>query len=124
MFHTIDYSLKSNKLNCYTIEYIVDNTKRYGNIKNFLTFDDDNYCVVQQLDRKPANNDYKDLDPVCKKHLNKFFLTVSYGNDYVFVSWKTISRRCVLIEIEKNISGISKELDVIISPCHNLNEHD
>ena len=101
MFHTIDYSLRLNKLNCYTFEYIVDNKKRYGNIKNFLTFDDDNYCVVKQLDMKPANNDYKDLDSVCIKHLNKFFLTVSYGNEYVFVSWKTISRRCVLMDIEK-----------------------
>lgn len=53
-----------------------------------------------------------------------FFLLISYGRDYVVVSRQTITRCCILMEIEKNIYEIRKELEFIISPCHNLIEND
>ena len=61
----------------------------------------------------------KGLSALCKKQADKFFLIMHHTCDYKLVEFENLKRRCILIEYiyENNV-------EVHLSPCLELNEHD
>lgn len=120
MFHTYDYSIKANQLNCYTVEITdINKEKFYGIIKKFLLIDSQMFALISLLETTDptSNSNIYSLDGLSSPasiHLQKYFILVNKTNEIIAVKTEFISNRCILIEcLDK----------VILTPCVST-EHD
>ena len=119
VFHTLSYSLKTSFLNCYTIQYKKGEYNYFGSIFSFISIRQSNFCIVQRFE-EITNSVFENLDILSKKYIYTFFVPVKKSVLYDLIELENINRRCILSE-NKDYLGNSS---LILSPCHNLNDHD
>ena len=119
MFHTYEYALKKNNINCYSIEFRDSRLKNYfGNIYNFIQYEGFIYCVVK-LFYIDDGHSFRNLTDPTANNLKNFLKYFEVSSEYVLIKPTNVIRRCIIIECYKE-----KKLSSFISPCINLNEHD
>ena len=118
-YHSLDYDLNFETMNCNTIEYNHNNSidKNYGIIDKFFFLNGKHYLIINKLEKKSIK--IKGLSKLCTKHSDKFFLTMRLSNEYEMIEFRHVNRRCILIEYY-----YESRCEIHLSPCMELSEHD
>ena len=123
VYNTDKYDEKFDHIDCHTIEYMKVYQdcimKEYGNIVNILAISSSNYLVVKKYSRK--NRDYTNsrLCDLSRKYIDNFFINVVASDEYDLIKFEDVIGRCILTKVYSDL-----DIELVISPCQDLYEHD
>ena len=118
-YHTINYDNGFNTINCNTIQFKYKNNTHYCTIVNFFSFIDKNYVIVKKFIKKSTNNIHKNLNKLCQKHIDKFFIHVVDSDEHLVINFSSSIERVIFMQYT-----YEENTEIILSPCLDLTEHD
>jgi len=118
-YHTVKHDDSFNTIDCHTVEFRLNNILNYGLIVNFISITTENFCVVNLLRQKAINR--INSTKICPLLVNRFFIEVEATTIYLLISFKFITRRCIISAYGESLVN---EKNIVLSPCMDLSEHD
>ncbi len=125
-FHTFNHDASFITIDCHTVEYQLNDQLYYGTIMNFVSINNENFCVIKSYEQTPIDFRDRIISRSLIVLLNRFFIEVTLGNKHHLVNFENITRRCILSNYApEHLPGndIEKK-NFVISPCMDLTEHD
>ena len=119
-YHNLKYVLSFDTLNCNSIEYIANHCveNSYGLIIHFFNLNCKLYILIKKLIKNSIK--VRGLNAVCMRHSDKLtHNTMHHTSDFELIEFKYLTRRCIIIEY-----FYENKIEVHLSPCMELNEHD
>lgn len=103
LFHSKSYNRKGNS-NSYTISYLDDLKKSYGDIEYFLQIGNKILAVVTKHEILENNNFLPDscgfFFEIVSKYIFNYFQLIKFTNSLNIINVNSIKNRCIIIETE------------------------